>query len=159
MMSAVPGQLADTNGIDPAKKLCRTAGPEDADRIVALLNRCFDPLYAFLPAEAELCKLIDKGCVWVVREDTAVAAALVCEFDKGVASIRQVAVEASRRGNGLGAALIRAYHDRYRNEARRFQHWVDLHNEPAVRMYQKYGYTFTVRKAYEYLLTEKERES
>ena len=158
MMTAAPAQLADARPLASAASACQPACRADAAQILALLNRCFNPLYAFLPSESELCASMDAGRVWAARRGETVDAVLISDYQKQTASILQVAVEASRRGKGLGKALVQTYHDRYRGEAARFQHWVDLHNEPAVRLYRELGYAFSIRKANEYILTQEERQ-
>lgn len=156
MMCSAPDQLA-VFCAGEADNICRTAGPEDAAQILALINLYFDPLYAFLPTEEELLGFISEGRALVIRDGDGIAAALISSFEKRIASIRQVAVASAHRGKGLGKAIVQAYHSKYMGEAASFQHWVDLNNTPAVNMYLSFGYSFGLRKANEYILKEKQQ--
>ena len=104
-----------------------------------------------MPDEAELRTAIGEGCVLVRKERNALTGALLCELTKDVASIHQIAVDPAFRGKGIGKALLGAYHAKLINDATSFQHWVDLHNAPAVKMYGSVGYRFNLRKANEYI--------
>lgn len=149
-MEAAPEELANP----PAPEgIAAVAGQGDAAGVAELLRDSFNPLYAFLPTDGELGDAVREGRVFVVRERGRVAGALVSSFEKEIASIRQVAVAPGGRGRGLGRALTAAYHGHYRGRARRFRHWVDLANAPAVAMYRAFRYDFTVRRANEYVLT------
>lgn len=132
--------------------ICAYAMAQDAPQILHLLYLCFDPLYAFLPTLEQLLCSIAEGRVIVIRCGDKIAAALVSSFEKGIASIRQVAVNPEFRGKGYGKEILCAYHKKYLGEAASFQHWVDINNTPAVNMYQSAGYGFSHRKANEYIL-------
>lgn len=140
--------LSGGDGQSPAAP----ASLSDAAEILRLFRDCFDPRYSFLPDEEELAAAICDGRVLSIRMDGQLAAALHSGFEKNQASIRQVAAAPAFRGRGLGKAIVQAYHEHYRGSARSFQHWVDLHNLPAVSLYQSFGYTFSFRKANEYIL-------
>lgn len=132
--------------------ICTYAKAQDAPQILQLLYLCFDPLYAFLPTLEQLLCSIAEDRVIVIRDGDKIAAALVSSFEKGIASIRQVAVDPQLRGKGYGKDILCAYHKKYLGEAASFQHWVDINNTPAVNMYQSAGYSFSHRRANEYIL-------
>ena len=127
------------------------AVPSDRDRVTELLNGCFDPRYAFLPGPEELEADILAGRVQTLRQDGRIAAVLVSGWEKQTATLRLLAVDPACRRMGLGAALADAYHRKYRGQANAYQHWVDIRNEPAVALYRSFGYTFSLRRANEYI--------
>ena len=47
---------------------------------------------------------------------------------------------------------MRTYHSLYVGRAASFRHWVDINNVPAVNMYLGLGYTFSLRRANEYIM-------
>ena len=157
MMSVSPEAVVFFSEGQPEDPRAGLAEEGDIPQILDLLNRCFDPLYAFLPDEEELQAAVRNGQVLVVREKPRrIAAALYSGRERNTAVIRQIAVEPLRRGNGLAGCLLDGYHRMYRKEVSLFRHWVDLRNSPAVSMYRKAGYAFTLRKANEYVLRKED---
>ncbi len=149
MMSAAPTALI---GHGQAQERCSGAQSRDAEGIMALLTGCFNPMYAFLPDRKALSDAIDQGRVLVVREGDRVAAALVSGFEKRIATVNQVAVDPDYRRRGYAGALMHTYHSLYVGRAASFRHWVDINNVPAVNMYLGLGYTFSLRRANEYIM-------
>ena len=148
MMVADAGQLC----AEGDSSIVHDATQEDAEPVLSLITRSFNPLYAFLPDEDEIQAAIEEGRILVIHDGSnAVLAALHSGFNKGVATINQVAVAPQARGHGYGKLIVQAYHRKYAAQASRFQHWVDLHNEAAVAMYQQFGYRFSARRANEYI--------
>ena len=150
MMSVSPDDVKRID--DKNRYFCEMAQKEDINQIITLLNSCFNPLYSFLPETKELEIAIQKETVFVIHEGKEVAAVLLSEIEKNNATIKQVAVNPQYRRKGLGRTILDAYHKQYRGTVKLFQHWVDLKNTPAVRMYQQAGYTFTLRRANEYIM-------
>ena len=126
--------------------------PEDTDEILGLLNSVFNPLYSFIPSADELRYKLSRKMLWVIRREGRIAAVLNSSTDTRSASIDHVCAAPDFRGMGYGSILIAHYHEIYRENVKKFQHWVDLDNEPAIRMYQKFGYKFEAKKANEYIL-------
>lgn len=127
------------------------AEESDGDQILYLLNDAFDPLYAYLPEKEQMLRMIDEKKVLVVRREGKVAGVLNSDVESNSAVIRHLAVDRRFRGCGTGPLLVRAFIKRYNGTVRAFRHWVDLDNAPAIRMYEKFGYSFSVRKADEYI--------
>lgn len=153
MMSCAPdGLIAHAL---PETEQIRSALPEELPEILALLERSFDPRFAFLPTPEELRLAATEDRVLAAIRDGRVAAALHAGFEKSVATVRQIAVDREYRGRGLGKSLLEAYHRKFAGQATAFQHWVDLHNRPALAMYESFGYGFSLRKANEYILAPK----
>ena len=150
MMSCAPDGLI-AHALPETAQL-RGAAAEELPEVLTLLERSFDPRFAFLPTLEELRLAAAEDRVLVALREGRVAGALHAGFEKTVASVRQVAVDGDFRGRGLGKLLLEAYHRRFAGQATAFQHWVDLHNAPALAMYKSFGYGFSLRKANEYTL-------
>lgn len=150
LMSASSDRIREVSPAQEPGPVC-AAEPEDAPEILALMYASFNPLYAFLPTEEELETAIREGRVLVIRSGDKVAAALISGFERGIASIQQVAVDPAFRGKRLGRQIVEHYHAKYMEEARSFQHWVDLNNRVALNLYHSFGYELVSRKANEYI--------
>ncbi len=124
----------------------------DIPAICRLIRSTFDPRYAFISDEKQTALDLHAGNIFQIREGETLAGVLYSECAKGVASIRQLAVDESCRGRGLGRQLISFYHKQYRGKVRTFAHWVDLNNAPAIRLYRKMGYSPDGRHADEYII-------
>ncbi len=136
----------------PKSVKVRTATEDDILEVLTLFVQTFDPRFAFLPTAKELQFAVTDNRVLVITQNERIVAALYARFEKTIASIRHVAVQENYRGIGLGKSILEAYHRKFSKHASAFQHWVDLHNEPAVAMYKSFGYEFSLRKANEYTL-------
>lgn len=159
LMTAIPEQIVRQEP-EHQRGLVSKAVQADAEQVLELIHRSFDPLFAFIPDWDEMAIAISDGRVFVIRNsERAVIATLHSGFEKGIAIIHHVAVAPNARGNGYGKALIKAYHDNYIGRTSRFQHWVDLHNRVAVNIYLGLGYEFGVRKANEYVLKMATKEN
>ncbi len=124
---------------------------EDHENIYHLLKECFDPLYAFLPDEAELMGKIRCKQVWILKSAGQIAAVLNSSMEKNTAMISHVAVASEFRGKGYGKMIVEVYHRYYKERVRTFSHWVDLSNSHAINMYRVFGYQFIGRRANEYV--------
>jgi len=69
------------------------------------------------------------------------AALLGQEGDQAVATIDLIAVEAARRSQGIGRALVSAFADAYRDRDALLRVGTQLANIPALRFYQRLGFT------------------
>ena len=152
LLSAVPDELKRLPMSDSPVELAKKG---DAKRVLELICASFNPLYAFIPEESELEEAIEDSRVFVIRANGEIAAILHSGFEKGIAEIKHVAVCEQQRGKGLGAIIVNAYHEAYMDRASGFQQWVDIHNTPAVNLYGRFGYSFSLRKANEYILLRK----
>ncbi len=153
MMSASPDDVQIRNA--NTEQAVDIAVLGDADGILDLLNRYFNPLYSFIPSKEEMESAIEEGRVIVIRDAQQMGAALVSSLEKKTACVNQIAVDSAYRRRGFGGALMQAYHEMYSGKADAFRHWVDLNNQPAVSMYKGFGYELSLRKANEYIMTIK----
>ena len=129
-----------------------TAVEADIDGVFAIIEENFDPLYAYIPGRDDLLAAIREKRVFVIRKNGVPAAVLHAETQKGLASIRHLAVSKNCRTLGCGRRLVSMYHGAFQNEVRGFFHWVDKANTAAIRLYTKFGYSFDGRYAYEYII-------
>lgn len=128
------------------------AKAKDADAVLNLLVKNFNPLYAFIPSRDELLDAIHLENVLVVCRDDLPVGVLFSESCKKTAVIRQLTVSKEYRSHGFAKQLIEAYHQKYAKSVNIFTHWVDISNLPAIKLYQLFGYSFDGRKANEYVL-------
>ena len=117
-----------------------------------LFERCFDPLYAYLPNEEEWQKAVETGSVFVIVEEDQIRAALFSERRNNTAEIRLVCAEAPFRGKGYASSLVCAYHKAWIGGVKRFFQWLDASNGDAAALYRSFGYEFDRRKAMEYII-------
>lgn len=158
LMAASVEQLTDAHLDSGGHGVCRTPEEKDAGSILKMLNEAFNPLYAFLPSEAELTNAIHEKRVIAIYSGERIAAALISSVEKKAATVNQIVVDPDYRRRGLGRRLMSAYHDQYRHKVVSFRHWVDLNNKAAVNMYLGLGYGISLRKANEYIMLNEEGE-
>ena len=158
LMVASANQLTDAHLDSSGHGDCRAPEEEDSGPILDMLNEAFNPLYAFLPSEAELTNAIREKRVIAIYDGERIVAALISSVEKKAATINQIVVDPDYRRCGLGRRLMAAYHDQYRHKVASFRHWVDLNNKAAVNMYLGLGYSIGLRKANEYIMLNEEGE-
>lgn len=123
----------------------------EKEEIKHILFSNFNPFFSYLPDDETLETAILEQRVLVIHHNQSIAAVLYSRTDARNAIINQVTVDSSLRQSGLGTAIVSAYHEQYRHQVSGFWHWVDVNNTPAVKMYQKFGYQYNLRKANEYI--------
>lgn len=144
--------LDAANAAVGAADAAELARESDADRVLALIEENFDPLYAYIGSKEALLKSIRNGWVFVIRRETEPVAVLHAEVSKGTASIRHLTVSKACRSQGFGRQLVLRYHEAFRAEVRGFSHWLDKNNAAAIRLYTGLGYCFDERYANEYVI-------
>lgn len=147
MMTADPSVVSPEKAADSR---IQPAREQDAVQIMQLLTDNFDPLYAFIPTMEELCAKIAQGSVLVCLSGGDVAGVLNSSQTKRQAVIDHLAVR--DKGMGIGKALVQAFLAKYKESAGQYCHWVDIHNTPAVELYKRFGYSFGVKRANEYII-------
>lgn len=151
LMEAKPEDIKELSGNDPALSV-EAASKKDIKEIKELLYDTFDPLYAFLPDDAELEKITDGGKMLCVYTDCSVAGVLNYTAEKNCAWISHLAVKNEYRKNGIAKALIDEYHRKCKGCVLNFRLWTDKNNNAARGLYESAGYILTARRANEYII-------
>ena len=130
---AAPVQLG---GAAPTVELANAA---DAPTILGLIEKMFDRFADQLPTVYEIEGAIAARQIFVIKQDSEVAALLFFETQGLTSTIRYWLVGTEFHSRGFGSALIRHYFSS-QSSARRFILWVAARNENAIQKYQHYGY-------------------
>lgn len=122
--------------------LVQPARPEDADRILEMLNETFDPFVSHLPGRKKLLGLIEDGLVYCILKDGRIAAVECLErIGRRGIYIYQGVVEKEYRGSGFGGILLQFCLNQYRDSLT-FTTWVEEGNGGPLRRHQQNGMTF-----------------
>jgi hypothetical protein len=111
------------------------AGPD----VLRLIEHSFDRFADQLPTLYEIEAAIANGQIFVIKQNTQLAALLFFETQGLTSTIRYWLVAAEFHSRGFGSALIRHYFTS-QPAVRRFILWVTANNENAIQRYQHYGY-------------------
>jgi len=115
------------------------AAEGDAPAILSLIGELFDRYADQLPLAYEIEAAIAAKQIFVIRQNSEIAALLYYETQGLTSTIRYWLVAAPFHARGFGSALIRHY---FSNQpaVRRFVLWVTATNDNAIQKYQHYGY-------------------
>lgn len=149
-MTALPEEIQSCSEISSMVQV-EYARDEDAENCLNLIRESFNELYAFIPEIDEMRQYIRECRITVIRDKDKPVAVLHCAQQKQFVTIHHVSVARSHRRRGFANTLLSHYHRSYADKVKGFCHWVDIHNEAAVQMYQALGYHFGLRKANEYI--------
>lgn len=130
----------------------------DADNVLCIIKKYFNPLYAYVPNKDQLLKAIQKESIFIIRQNDEIAALLFAETNQKNVEIRHLVVIERYRSYGFAKQLLQEYHAKYKDMVRLFFHWVDLHNTSALQLYKKFGYSFDGRRANEYVMLNKQTD-
>jgi hypothetical protein len=111
----------------------------DGPRIVELLEASFDRFADQLPFDYEIRAAIANQQIFVIRQESAVAAFLHFETHGFTSTLRFWVVGQPVRASGFGSTLVRHYFAS-QTTVRRFILWVNAANENALQKYRHYGY-------------------
>ncbi|MGI6176312.1 MAG: GNAT family N-acetyltransferase [Christensenellales bacterium] len=131
----------------------------DADEFMRIRNE-FLPYYHFSDLSAdELAQRLSDHCHLIVRnQNHDICAIFQSSFSGAAVTPEGLAVKTAYRRRGLGALLMQALlENAFAHHIKRCQMWVDAQNTPAVRLYEKLGFQFPNRCAFEYLLNSTEK--
>ncbi len=142
----LPPLLSDSNIV------IQTAGQGESEQIIELLNDSFDKRFSFLPDRAELLRLIDAKRIMTLYYDDTLVGVIDVELRGKTIWVWHFTVNQAYRQKGLAKALLTHVIRLHRDRVQEFALWVDMDNTPAVRLYQKTGYTFSAKGADEYIL-------
>ena len=136
--------LPDRPSLPPATDL-RTAGPEDADGLAALLASAFGPEWTADKVRHELVHAVDVESTFVVTlrgtPAATASARLLPEVYPGSGYLHWVGTHAAHRGRGFGRAVSLAALYRFRElGCRDAVLETDPHRWPAIRLYLELGF-------------------
>jgi len=134
--------------------MVRTASPEDADHVAALLHDFNTEFDTPSPGAAALARrlralLATEHTIAVVAEIPPVGVALITLrpnvwYDGGVALLDEMYVRPDRRGEGIGTAILEHAIELVRRRgAGLFEINVDEGDAGARRFYERHGFTTT----------------
>ena len=112
------------------------AADSDCEEALSLIKRAFDPRTGCIPTEDAFRADIEAGHVLVYR-DGAIVGLVHFNEDKNTSDIRHVAVDESRRGEGIASLLVRAY---IAGREKKCRVWAREDYVSARRVYEKNGY-------------------
>ncbi len=112
--------------------------PGEAEAVAELLRGSFDALTGCLPGEAQLREDIDRGLVLAARSGSVIAGVLRFSLAGRRGEIRQLAVERSFRGEGIGGELVDALIGKYPGAG--LTVWTGRENAAALAVYEKRGF-------------------
>jgi len=121
--------------------------PEDFAALYAIEERCFEPPLQF--GRGYMRQLVEHSdsATWIAEgEDAQLAGFAVVEWGEAPGGIeaylQTIEVAPERRGQGIGAELLRrAEGSAQEAHARTIRLHVDARNEKAIRLYERHGYT------------------
>lgn len=133
------------------------AKEEEAEQILALMQRVFDPYTSALPTLEILRQDLREGRILAAREGERLLGFLRFERIKGSSFLWQIAVTEEGQGRGIGRGLVRDWLFQEKDAAK-FQLWVREDNPPALKMYAALGFLPDGRIAPVMLKKEKEEK-
>ena len=139
----------------PALKIGK-ADVRQAGEILSLWEETFDPVANGVPTMDELVPLLERGCVLrAITADGRLAGALLAEIETPVAWVWHVATVTSLRGQGVGRAMMTAYHRAGLDAGvKTFRLWVSDKDVGAASFHEKLGYNPDGRASESYILTD-----
>lgn len=120
--------VGDTDGI-------MTAGAEQMMKLKELFRENFHPYAGCIPSDDELSAEIAEGHILT---DDRVSGLLHFTLSRTGSELRHLAVAENMRQKGTGGRLVRAYLNGW--GGKKSTVWVREDNEPAIRLYEKYGF-------------------
>lgn len=126
-------------GISASSQVC-FARPEQADEILKLMARSFEPYTSALPNRETLLASIAAKEVLTAEEDGVLLGFLRFGAEKKISVLWQIAVREEARGRGIGKMLVKHWIWQVKDTALRCQLWVRTDNPSAQRMYEMLGF-------------------
>lgn len=113
----------------------------DAPVLHRMISAEFDPLFAHIPAEEEICRAVEKGEITVIRNGEEIAGMAWFEkMNDKYYVLRYFIVRQEFRGRNIAGALMRRHFDATPEDAV-YMLWVGTYNK-AQYLYQKFGFTY-----------------
>jgi ribosomal protein S18 acetylase RimI-like enzyme len=135
-------RVASVASLPPAQLSSSIAIAADADApaILELIEGSFDRYADQLPTSYEIDAAIAARQIFVIKQNSDLAALLLFETHGLTSTIRYWLVASQFNSRGFGSALIRHYFSS-QSAVRRFILWVAATNDNALQKYRHYGYT------------------
>lgn len=121
------------------KPFIHSALSNEAGKILALLQKYFDPKAEQIPFLDEVLFYIEQGHVLVCREGNKIVGFLIYELTKSTLYLRYWFVDPEYRNKGIGSALMNSFF-KAGQETMRQLFWVICDNENAIKRYRHYGF-------------------
>lgn len=118
-----------------------TAGPDDTDDIVNMLENRFDMLDAHLPSTKEIVEAISMKEIKIIRINNNIAAlSYLKQRGRKSLELRYIVVDEKFRGRGLGENLLINVLNHSSGKDSKCVLWVNKQNSKAISLYKKVGF-------------------
>lgn len=126
------------------------AEASDADVVHKMFCSSFDPISERIPTKKQLESYIQNKQVLVKRIDGELAGFAVIDIQKRTMYLKHLLTSPRFRRQGLAEGLL---NDAFclSKDCSRFILWVIDGNQPAIRLYEKFGYKFECLRNYTYV--------
>ena len=124
---------------------------KDMREIAEMLENSFNPMCDHLPDEKELIDYIEKRKVYAMYEGCDIAGVLLYDNTGARSYLRCLCVSEKYRAKGYGHVLVSKYHFDHKDAVKLFYLWVDSKNEPAKKLYERFGYKYAGVKNHIYI--------
>lgn len=104
-------------------------------------DRYFDPISERCPSESELITAINKKSIFKYVKQDKILGFYWADSKKFISELRYIFVDENFRGVKVGQSLLE-HHIYATIDVKKNQLWVLNNNNAAIRLYEKYGYTF-----------------
>jgi hypothetical protein len=113
----------------------------DLSYLKSKFDRCFDPISERCPSESELITAINKNSIFKYVKQDEILGFYWADSKKFISELRYIFVDENSRGVKVGQSLLE-HHIYATIDVKKNQLWVLNNNNVAIRLYEKYGYTF-----------------
>lgn len=127
--------------VPPKKREFCFCRMEEQGCIEKIMADSFEPYTSELPDAKTLASDLQEKRVLAARRGGELVGFLRFGREKKVSVLHQIAVLPSAKGAGIGSGLMRDWLALEHENAAKFQLWVREDNPPALRMYEKLGFT------------------
>jgi [ribosomal protein S18]-alanine N-acetyltransferase len=126
--------------------LYRLFQPADFAPLYAIEELCFEPPFRFSRAFMRQLTQSSRNATWIAEENGEMAGFAIVDLDPSdgapIAYIQTLEVRPTRRGQGIGAELLRRIESSAKDAgAQSIWLHVDTENASAIRLYEAHGYT------------------
>ena len=134
------------------------AQEEDVSKVVEMFDYSFNAMCDHIPTKDEIIDFIRNRNIYAEHISGELAGVLLFE-NTGVRSyLRCLCVAQEHRGKGVGQKLVEKYLSDQGKCAKYFYLWVDEENESAVKLYNRFGYTYSKVKNHIFIRQGKRKE-